>query len=659
MSSAGKLTKTRYFAVDRDGRSTSVTLQNLIYESGEGVLYWTDQNDLVAKLYHKPDAPRIEKLHLMLRQPPVDPAAPNRSIIWPTATLRDDGGAVIGFTMPGVKNGLIPRSLYVPLERKKEAPSLDWYHLHQAALNVAKAFQSIHDMGYVIGDVKAENLLVTPDLKVCLVDTDSFQIVDKLTGEVHPCPVASEDFAPPEMQVSKKPLLAAKEHDNFGLAIIIYSFLFTRHPYSGGILPPQHEGKETKDRIANGLWQWNKRIPLTPHKGSIPLEIVHPRLLDLFRRCFDDGHSNPSFRPQAGEWARALQDAISALTWCAKQPLHVFSKHHGRCPWCDQSDSGLDIFKGKAEVKSRSIMILLEEFNGFVMRGDLPAALDLIDRHNILKTDERTARGREIIGRNAETIREFRQFCREIKTGADELRLIKYLKKKPALLAMAKANDETRLHVKELFKLAELLDQLDAAIEKAEAFRARKSIVSDEAILKIVKDNIDVLAANKGIFPFYGARIVAAKQRVELVQSVLKAIAANNPTAIVKTVQGHWQDLKDLIELRSYVDQIGSLIKAEALAQSFVRSFSVGDTGAAARTFETNPGLGSSPFADVDWSELGGGSIRKAYQGIWEPSATDATNMTGMLANAVTTELTASSTATPTLSPASAPASEQ
>ncbi|SIR41806.1 Protein kinase domain-containing protein [Rhizobium sp. RU35A] len=660
MSKTGALTNTRYTAIDRDGRSTSIVLQNLISESGEGVIYWTDKIDLVAKLYHKDKrtTARVEKLHLMLRQPPIDPAAPNRSIIWPMATLHDSGGSVVGFTMPGVKHGLIPRSLYVPLERKKEAPSLDWYHLLQAALNVAKAFQSIHDMGYVIGDVKSDNLLVTPSLRVCLVDTDSFQVVDKATGKIHPCPVASAEFAPPEMQGANKALLATKEHDNFGLAIIIYSFLFTRHPYSGGILPAQHEGIQTEERIARGLWQWNKRVPLPPHKGSIPLEIVHPRLLNLFRRCFDDGHSNPSVRPHAGEWAKALQEAITSVTWCAKEPLHVYSKTYGRCPWCEQKSGGLDIFKGGTEAKSRSLTLLLDEFDVFIKRGDLPAALELIDHHNVLKTDERTARGREIIGRNAATIREFRQFCTEIKQSADEVKLIKDLKKKPALRAMAQANNDTRPYLNKLLKLSGILDQLDAAIEKAEGFRARKSIVCEEAIVKIVRDNIDVLSAHKGIQSFYGERLVAANRKVVLVRSVLKAIAANDVFAIVQTVQGHWQNLKDLIELRSYVDYISELIKAEAVAQSFVQSFNSGDAETAARTWERTPGLGSSPFADMPRPDLGGRTIKVVYKCIREPSTVDASDITSMLANAVATELATNTTHTPPR-PSQAPVSKK
>jgi hypothetical protein len=47
-----------------------------------------------------------------------------------------------------------------------------------AAMNIATAFQQVHPKGYLIGDVKPENVLVTGQGQVTLVDNDSFQVTD-------------------------------------------------------------------------------------------------------------------------------------------------------------------------------------------------------------------------------------------------------------------------------------------------------------------------------------------------------------------------------------------------------------------------------------------------------------------------------------------------
>lgn len=55
----------------RDG--AQVNLVSQIADSGEGTVWETDHAGFVAKLYHKPTPERVEKLKVMVANPPVDP----------------------------------------------------------------------------------------------------------------------------------------------------------------------------------------------------------------------------------------------------------------------------------------------------------------------------------------------------------------------------------------------------------------------------------------------------------------------------------------------------------------------------------------------------------------------------------------------------------
>ncbi|STJ61175.1 putative chaperonin [Escherichia coli] len=76
--------------------------------------------------------------------------------------------------------------------------------------------------------------MVGRDSKVVLIDSDSFQI--NANGTLHLCEVGVSHFTPPELQTlpSFVGFERTENHDNFGLALLIFHVLFGgRHPYSG------------------------------------------------------------------------------------------------------------------------------------------------------------------------------------------------------------------------------------------------------------------------------------------------------------------------------------------------------------------------------------------------------------------------------------------
>jgi DNA-binding helix-hairpin-helix protein with protein kinase domain len=76
--------------------------------------------------------------------------------------------------------------------------------------------------------------LVTDRALVRLIDCDGFQLTHK--GRTHTCDVGVPTHQPPELQGKKsfRGLVRTQNHDNFGLAVLVFQLLFlARHPFSG------------------------------------------------------------------------------------------------------------------------------------------------------------------------------------------------------------------------------------------------------------------------------------------------------------------------------------------------------------------------------------------------------------------------------------------
>ena len=326
----------------------SIDLGKEISNSGEGRIYQTSKPRFLAKIYHNITQEKIDKLQVMVKNPPADPtrAQGHVSIAWPKCLLQDSYGKSLGFLMPAIGSGETLINIYNPTFRQQIAPGLNWYYLHTTAINIASIVQALHAKQYVVGDLKPDNLLVTPNAYVSIIDTDSFQIVDTRTQKIYHCPVASGEYTPREMLGKNvQNVDRSKVQDHFGLAVIIWNLVFGNHPFSGhwsgSGKPP-----DIDQLIKQGLWMYGSNSKLRPGKSSMPLNIIHPELQKLFYKCFNDGHHKPDARPSAADWQKALGVAISELTQCSVESGHHYAKSYGKCYWCERKRqlNGYDMF---------------------------------------------------------------------------------------------------------------------------------------------------------------------------------------------------------------------------------------------------------------------------------------------------------------------------
>lgn len=314
----------------------------LLGAGGEGAIYRLPGNsDLVAKIYHpeKRNAERAGKLRAMLANAPDDPMREKKhaSIAWPVELLTSPNGnqEVIGFLMPRLQNAQPISTLYDVEDRQALFPAFSYGSLCRIARNLASAVRAIHKSGYVIGDVNESNFMVTEKALVTIVDTDSFQVREPAGGRVYRCPVGTDMFTPPELHGKNfAEIDRAQEHDLFGLAVLFFQLLMEGTRPFAGIYNGVGDPPVYIERIARGYFPYDGNPLNDPPPLSPPFGLLHPRLRELFRQCFVDGHSDPRRRPEAETWYHALKDCESALTTCSCNPQHHYFKHCDECPWC-------------------------------------------------------------------------------------------------------------------------------------------------------------------------------------------------------------------------------------------------------------------------------------------------------------------------------------
>ena len=317
-------------------------LSSLVGKGGEGAVHEIrGTDDAVAKIYYVPvDAERARKLTTM-----ADLCNERllRLAAWPIDTLHDQpGGRIVGFMMQRIRNHKGIHVLYSPKTRLSDFPSARWPFLVHTATNLARAFAVIQEHGHVIGDVNHGNVVVSRDATVKLIDCDSFQISTE--QHIFTCEVGVSTHTPPELQgMPLKDIVRTTNHDNFGLAVLIFQLLFMgRHPFSGQFLGEGEMPLEkaiSEYRFAYGDDTVARLMNQPP--GTLSLGAVSPEVSDLFRRAFLQERD----RPGAAEWITALTELSENLAPCFYSKSHAYLKQLRRCPWCElEVQSGTLLF---------------------------------------------------------------------------------------------------------------------------------------------------------------------------------------------------------------------------------------------------------------------------------------------------------------------------
>lgn len=288
---------------------------------GAGEVYQaTDANGDVycIKIFTNQKPGDIEKLRHMADNPPAKLVKPWGAVCWPLDVVtRTVAGKPVGYVMPMALPGSVelsnltnirwpgkkPPRLAAKLDRTSQAGLKKRMLI---ACNLCAAVSMIHKMGCVFVDLKPQNILVSPEGLVSVVDLDSLQVV---SGQaLFRGPLGSPEYMPSEsykMDFAHGPKIEPS-WDLFSLAVIIYEILLGIHPFTA-TPDPSILGCETiEDAIrfkmyVHGKNRANLQVVPAPHSA---IREIHANLASLFIKAFES--TSPARRPTAREWGEAL-----------------------------------------------------------------------------------------------------------------------------------------------------------------------------------------------------------------------------------------------------------------------------------------------------------------------------------------------------------------
>lgn len=318
--------------ISSDGRR--LTLGSLLGKGGEGAVHHiTEAPNLAAKVYNPGKAKeRRGKVEAMVS---ARLHTNSEYVAYPIDVLKSQVGEFLGFTMKKVAGFKSIHDLYGPASRKTEFPTADTKFLLRAAINLASAMASIHPNGCVIGDINHSGILVSNQALVTLIDSDSFQY--RSSTATYRCLVGVAEYTPPELQGAQFDKIDRNpNHDNFGLAVLLFQLLFLgRHPFAGRYL-----GKgdmDIKTAIRDGRFAYSERRSETmmePPPYVPALTDYGAEISKTFETAFLPTGRQLSFRPTASDWVARLKAVEANLATCNADRSHTFARSLSSCPWC-------------------------------------------------------------------------------------------------------------------------------------------------------------------------------------------------------------------------------------------------------------------------------------------------------------------------------------
>ncbi|MDP3178418.1 MAG: protein kinase, partial [Spirochaetaceae bacterium] len=252
----------------------------------------------VAKVYHAPYA-TPEAAARLAALISCDLSTISPALCAPVSRLRSRHG--LGAVQPKAEG--------VPLEKVFENPSYGLLDGIAVAAAIAKAVDVLEARGIAHADISATNVMVRRTdgvYSITLIDLDNAS----MPGSPGPAFLGQLGYAAPELLLGA--VQASLESDRFALAVLTHEILLRRHPW---MLAGELSFDDYRLLLSKATWLEDPMDGrhVAPPDGW-PVGILSRRLHALFRAAL---RADPSRRPTAGEWAAALEDALSAVYECS------------------------------------------------------------------------------------------------------------------------------------------------------------------------------------------------------------------------------------------------------------------------------------------------------------------------------------------------------
>ncbi len=339
----------KYFIKTPQGRFEPVTPGKPLGEpGGQGAVYRiaspSNHSKNCIKVYHDYTKFEYDRIDFMLKNPPQinNQDRDSFQICWPLDIAYDEHKRAIGYIMPLAFDGSRTMKILegytinktIADKFKKDVEWHGKFERHEMTginnrikmmHNWALAVYRVHEVGcYVLVDLKPENVLATPEGKISIIDTDSFQITNSRGNILFKGPVATAKyFSIYGYNLNKLNQPMARACDRFAIAVVFYQILIGSHPYAGTINRAHKkdvgyskyfdECSQVEECIQARLFAYGdnkKYFSLAPGAGHENFQNLPQSIKDLFILTFNgDGSKAPSLI----KWIEAFRDAITSI----------------------------------------------------------------------------------------------------------------------------------------------------------------------------------------------------------------------------------------------------------------------------------------------------------------------------------------------------------
>lgn len=356
--------------IDRYGRSHVVS--KVLSSGGQGIVYRTEEPNILLKLEWNPITQEIEKNtsnNDKFDNIRILPLLEGTNLTLPQTILKD----AAGYTMK-MLDGMV--SFEDAFNRDDcEMPDNAWINSMKKAneylgnrlqryiatggmrkrlnafLKAACVLSKIHASGLVYCDISGKNMFVSSDpdkSNVWLIDCDNLSFmkdsVKRRDGGLH-----SPGFGAPEIYEDKGKTMYS---DAFSFAISLFWELTMSHPFMGAAAQNALDEMDIldipeEDYVCTGAFAWicDEEDNSNESTSGMPHEMFLNKILfERFQKTFsEEGRRNRQKRTTMPEWSYVLAKSLDYTVRCKHCQMDYYGDETSSCPWCDTENNLLRV----------------------------------------------------------------------------------------------------------------------------------------------------------------------------------------------------------------------------------------------------------------------------------------------------------------------------
>jgi serine/threonine protein kinase len=205
--------------------NTSILLREKIGEGGEGIIYATNNKNIICKIYKQE---RLTRFRLSKLEKMIETDLLSDGICWPIDMVQNADNKTVGFIMERAEGVELRRCLFGKPQIARYFPTWTKTNSVELCLTILEKIDLLHSNGIILGDINPMNIMVVNSKKVYFVDTDSYQI------DNYPCAVGTLTFTAPEIQKKDfKTFLRTQANENYAVAVLLFMIMLPgKSPYA-------------------------------------------------------------------------------------------------------------------------------------------------------------------------------------------------------------------------------------------------------------------------------------------------------------------------------------------------------------------------------------------------------------------------------------------